>query len=207
MPPVRGVEGRKPHQPVHALLRAQIAIRIFPSTAMVTLFKTGFFSVSTIQDLSLESACIGPAQVHAFQHGGPILRIGSACPGMDGKQGIVIIVQTGQHRGERPFVQIRFERGDFFFQFTAQRLVIQAAKFGQIVQMRLEGTPRFNFSPQIGDPLHGFLRAGRVVPKVRRLHFLFEFDDLFLFACEVKDAPKAGTLIVVHGSNDRVNPA
>jgi len=84
---VRGVEGRKPHQPVHALLRAQIAIRIFSIHGNGHTFQTGFFSVSTIQDLSLESACIGPAQVHAFQHGGPILRIGSACPGMDGKQG------------------------------------------------------------------------------------------------------------------------
>jgi hypothetical protein len=73
--------------------------------------------------------------------------------------------------------------------------------------MGLQFTPRLDFIAQIGNNLHGFLRGRRIVPKIRPFNFFFEFRYFFLFAREVKDAPRAGMLIPVCEPDGQANPA
>ena len=41
-----------------------------------------------------------PARVHAVQHRAPVLRLGAACAGMEGHEGVVAVVFTGEQRAE-----------------------------------------------------------------------------------------------------------
>ena len=83
-----GIEGRKAHQPVDALFGAQVAVGIFAIHRDGHALDPGFFAFGHVQNFGLETAPFDPAQVHAFQHGGPIVRIGAAHAGIDGQQAL-----------------------------------------------------------------------------------------------------------------------
>ena len=68
-----------------------------------------------VDHLALEAAALGPAQVHAQQHLGPVLRLGAAGAGMDRDDGVLAIVLAAEHllglAGGRPRRRARRARG------------------------------------------------------------------------------------------------
>ena len=46
--------------------------------------------------LDVVAVLLGPAQVHAQQHLGPVLRLGAAGPGVDGHDGVLLVVRAGE---------------------------------------------------------------------------------------------------------------
>ena len=78
-----GIERRKTHQPMHAVLGFQITESIRPGNTNGDVFDADFFAAGFIQDFGLKAAFLGPAQVHPLQHLGPILGLGTACPGVN----------------------------------------------------------------------------------------------------------------------------
>ena len=50
-----------------------------------------------VDDLALEAAALGPAQVHPQQHLGPVLRLGAAGARMDRDDGVLAIVLAAEH--------------------------------------------------------------------------------------------------------------
>ena len=71
------------------------------------------FAFQPVGDLGLEVVALGPAQVHAQQHLGPVLALGAAGAGVDGDDGAaVIVLAREQHRGfeliERAGAAFRF---------------------------------------------------------------------------------------------------
>src|SRR5688500_8122573 len=97
MPAVRGVEWGKPHETVHSFLRAKIPEGIFTVDGNGHTLDTCLFPFGDIEDFCFIAALCRPAQVDALEHRCPILRIGAARPGMNGKDGRVMIMLAREH--------------------------------------------------------------------------------------------------------------
>ena len=52
-----------------------------------------------------------PAQIHAQQHGGPVLRLGAAGAGLDGHDGVEVIGFAGEQRPGFQFADVVFGGG------------------------------------------------------------------------------------------------
>ena len=68
-------------------------------------------AVEFIGDHGLEALTLGPAEVHAHQHFGPVLRFGTAGTGVDGDDGVeLVVIARKQHLGfqNRDVVFVRF---------------------------------------------------------------------------------------------------
>ena len=63
----------------------------------VALLMPGFVAGLHVDDLALEAAALGPAEIHAQEHLGPVLRLGAAGAGMDGDDGVLAVVLAAEH--------------------------------------------------------------------------------------------------------------
>ncbi len=63
----------------------------------VALLMPGLVAGLQVDDLALEAAALGPAQVHPEQHLGPVLGLGAAGAGMDGDDRVLPIVLAAEH--------------------------------------------------------------------------------------------------------------
>ena len=94
------IERRDAHQAMHADLRLQHAISIGAVDFERGGLDAGAFAFETVGQHGLEIVAFGPAQVHAQQHLGPVLRFGAAGAGMDGDDGVArVVFAREQHPG------------------------------------------------------------------------------------------------------------
>ena len=77
------IERRDAHQPMHAGLGEEQAVRVVAGDGERRALDAGLVAGLQVDDLALEAAALGPAQVHAQQHLGPVLRLGAARARMD----------------------------------------------------------------------------------------------------------------------------
>ena len=76
---------------------------------------------------------LGPAQVHAQEHGSPILRVGAAGSGVDGQQSVGSVVLAGKERLSLAPGNLGLQPLSFPVQFILQAFV---AQFGQLESIR-----------------------------------------------------------------------
>ena len=84
-----GVERRLAHQAVHAGLGAQRAVGVVAAHLERRALDAGDFAGRFFQHLDREAAPLAEAQVHALEHGGPVLRLGAAGAGLDVDEAVV----------------------------------------------------------------------------------------------------------------------
>ncbi len=94
VPPRVGVEGRNPHQPMHADLRLQQPVRVFALDFERGRFDARAFALQTIRHHRLHIVTLRPAQVHAQQHLRPVLALRAARARMDGHDGALRVVRA-----------------------------------------------------------------------------------------------------------------
>ena len=97
VPPRRLVERRDPHETMHADLGRQQTVRVVAGDRQRHALEPGFVAGLIVDHLALEAATLHPAQVHAEEHLGPVLRLGAARAGMDGDDGVLAIVLAAEH--------------------------------------------------------------------------------------------------------------
>ena len=97
VPARRLIERRDAHEPVHAGLRRQQAVGVLAGDRERRALEPGFVARLIVDHLALEAAALGPAQVHAQQHLGPVLRLGAAGAGMDRDDRVLAIVLAAEH--------------------------------------------------------------------------------------------------------------
>ena len=96
MPALGLIEGRDAHQAMHADLAGQQAIGVFSIDAEGRRLDAGFFARLIFVHRRLEALALGPSKIHAHQHLGPVLRLGAARAGMDGHDGVTVVVVAGE---------------------------------------------------------------------------------------------------------------
>ena len=63
----------------------------------MALLSPGLVAGLVVDQLALEAAALGPPQIHAQQHFGPVLRLGAAGAGVDGDDRVLAIVLAAEH--------------------------------------------------------------------------------------------------------------
>jgi hypothetical protein len=136
---------------------------------------------------------LGPAQVHAEQHLGPVLRLGSARARLDVEVGIIAVHLACKHAPELELRQLGLEPGEVVGDLVHGTTVVFVYRqfeetFG-IVQTGRELFESADDCLEFRPLLSQSLRAIRVIPDVGLLEFALNFRQAFLLAVIVKDTP------------------
>ena len=62
-------------------------------------FDAGFFAGGAFKTGGFEVVALGEAEIHAFQHAGPVHRFGTTDAGGDAEDGVVLVVGAGEAKG------------------------------------------------------------------------------------------------------------
>ena len=106
------IERALAHQPVHADLGLEPAVGVVALDAEGGRLDAGHFAAGDLQQLGLPAAVLAPAQVHAQQHLGPVLRLGAAGAGLDVDEGVVGVHLAGEHALEFQLADALLQLGD-----------------------------------------------------------------------------------------------
>ncbi len=90
------VERAHAHQPVHAALRLDEPVDVLALDGQRGALEPRLVAFLRVVDLDLEAAALEPAQVHAQQHLGPVLRLRAAGAGVDGDDGAALVVLAAE---------------------------------------------------------------------------------------------------------------
>ena len=184
------VEWRNPHQPVHPRLGQEEAIGVVTADGHGRALDARFVARLKVDDLALEAAALGPPQVGAQKHLGPILRLGAASARVHRQDGVGVVVLAAEHLLDLG----RLDLG---------RKVVESA--GQIVDDMLALSGPLDEHLEIVTPLRerlgevvvflqtlatpeDLLRRLGVVPKIRVCRLSLEAGDLVSRAGCVKDS-------------------
>ena len=88
-----------------------------------------------LEDLRGEPAPLRPAQVHAQQHVGPVLRVGTAGAGVHRADRVAVVVLAGEQREQLEIAEPRLERREPVDELRLERLV---TLFARELRERLE---------------------------------------------------------------------
>src|ERR1700689_4560458 len=78
VPPLGLIERRNAHQAVYTDFPLQQTESVLAIPRERRRLESGFFAGLVVVENGLKPASPGPSQVHAQQHGGPVLRLGAA---------------------------------------------------------------------------------------------------------------------------------
>ena len=70
----------------------------------------GLGALGDVVDLDVEAPTLGPAGVHAQQHLGPVLGVDAAVLGVDGADGVGLVVLAGEEAAQLELVELGVER-------------------------------------------------------------------------------------------------
>ena len=101
---MRLVEGRQADEPVLAALGFQDPVRVLALDREGRRLEAGLLARACLEHLGCEAAIRRPAEVHAQEDLGEVLRVGSARVGLDRDDGVARVVLA---REERVFLQAR----------------------------------------------------------------------------------------------------
>ena len=151
-----------------------------------------------VQNFHLEPLFVRPAQVHAFQHFGPVLGLGAARAGVDVQKGVHVVrlvrQQDGHFRGCQQFIQavgLFIERRQgLFLAFLGQ---VQPFPHVVMAGFQLAKTGHFPFQTAFFPQNR---RQGLLIgPGVRPRDDFFDFFQARLPRGEVKDASRASRIV------------
>jgi len=160
----------------------------------------GFVALLGLVDLDLEAATFEPAQVHAEEHLGPVLRLGAAGPWVDGQDGAALVEAAAE---EAPLLATRelTLKGVDAADELVQQVVVDHAGGKPLAHELLGGLEVGKTGLEVLELLEALLEAGvlggglgrrlLVVPEVGGLHALLERGDVGGQLGRVKDSSAA----------------
>jgi len=193
MPAVAGIERRFAHQAMHAGLGAQPAEGIRPFDAYRGALDADDFTVGLFDKLGLETAPLRPAQIHAQQHGRPILRLGAAGSGLNFEEGVVGIHLTRKHAPELKLADLAFHRpevgGDHRDHADIVFVTREIQELGDVAQARVDVPEGVDHRLQARALAPQLLGALRLVPDVGLLKLAIDLGQPLFLEVAVKDTP------------------
>ena len=107
-----GVKGRDADQTVHAVLALEQTVGVGTLDHHGSALQAGLVAVLIVQHFHGHAVGSGPAVVHAVEHLGPVLRLGAAGAGVEGQDGVAVVVLAVQHGHELQLVHRLFHGVD-----------------------------------------------------------------------------------------------
>ncbi|MNL24760.1 hypothetical protein D3C87_1462080 [compost metagenome] len=191
---VAGVERALAHQTVHADLGPQPAKRVFALDVHGRALDPGDFTGGQFHDGRVETAFVGPAQVHAQQDVGPVLGFGAAGTGLDVQVRVVRVHFMAEHAAEFQLGQIFLETGQLGDDIAHCAFVVFFN--GHVQQVAAIGQTRVQFVQGIDDLRQRsalaaqFLGVFRFVPDTRIFKLAIDFSQTLMLLIVVKDTPE-----------------
>ena len=108
-----------------AVLALQEAVGVIPLDGNGCGLDARLVSVLIVQDLVGEVVALRPAGVHAVEHLGPVLGLGAAGAGVEGQNGAVAVVLSGEQRGHPGFLHLFLQRLEAGLQLVQQLRVVR----------------------------------------------------------------------------------
>ncbi len=173
MPARVGIEGRDPHQPVHARLGLEPAIGVSALDEHGRRLDAGLFAIMLADDLDLVVAAFRPAHIHALEHLRPVLALGAAGAGMNFDIGVIGVGLAGQQRldlagmGLLPkLLQRGLGLGD---DALVALLLAEGCQGDMVIELAGNALEAAERRLELLALAHQALGAAGVVPEVRRL--------------------------------------
>jgi len=121
---------------------------------------------------------LGPAQIHAQKHLGPVRRFGSACAGVDADDGVALVIRAGEEQaGSEPRV-LAAERGEVGVQSGGHLDVLavdgQLGQFAQVVGVLNQAVPGLDLLAQTLRRSQKLLGGALVGPEIGRAGLLVQ---------------------------------
>ena len=176
---------------MHAVFGLQIAVGVIPFHLNGAALDTGFFPFQEGGDGIFVTVSFAPAQIHAHEHGAPVVGFRTACAGIDGEDGAQVVTLIAQHipqfQGLHGLQRLRIGLVQFFSFGGFPRFLLGPVKtiFREFVQhFQIIGkaagfvevrNPGFDAGEFFQEGFRGF----GISPKVRRQR-LFRFGGHFL---------------------------
>ena len=178
---------------MHARLRAQPAEGVLARELDRGALDTRHFAAGHLDELCVETARLAPAQVHAQEHLGPVLRLRAAGAGLDVQEGVVGVHLAIEHAAEFELLEDTGKLGDLAFEVFQGCFVIFLA--GQLDQILRIGASALEAVDGADYVLEGRALAAqrlgplRVIPDAGLGQFKFYFRKAFPSLIDVKDTP------------------
>ena len=132
VPAMSRVERRLADQPVHAGFGAQPAVRVLALHVDRRALDAGDVAGRVLEHVDGEAAPLAPAQVHAQQHLGPVLRLGAAGAGLNVEERVVRVHLAREHAAElEPLELLRhaFDLADDVVERARRRALSRASSW------------------------------------------------------------------------------
>src|SRR5262249_28675439 len=158
------------NQAMHPGLSFAIAIGVFSLDEYGDALDPRLLARQDVEDLRVKPLALGPAQVHAQEHLSPILRLGAACPRMNGENGVFLIVLAAEPTSPSLLRAGALEPSQRTSNLPRHRQLLLG--LGQIQHQRLllqsllQALPAFDRLLQRGTPPHQLLRALGILPQI-----------------------------------------
>ena len=202
VPAVGRVERAHAHEAVHALLAGDQAVHVLTLHGERGALEAGFVTFLRVVDLDLEATLLEPAQIHAQQHLGPVLRLGAAGARVDGDDGAALVVLAAEEALLLAALQLGLKLGDAVHKLLEELGVHGVAAAGYLLaQQFLGGLQIGKAAFDLGELLQPVLDAAvsggdpggllLVVPEVGRAHALLKRRDVGCQLGRVKDSSAA----------------
>ena len=108
-----GIERALTHQAVDAGFGTQPAVGVIADNLDGHGLNARHFTFRLFNNLGLEAARFGPAQIHTRQHAGPVLRFRTAGTGLNIEIAIGAVILAGEHAAELKLRQLLFQHVKF----------------------------------------------------------------------------------------------
>ena len=118
------VKGRNAHQAMDAGLALEEAVSIGTLDHNAGRFEAGFIAIEIVENLIGIAVALRPAGIHPVEHLAPVLGFGAAGACLEGDQGIVAVVLTGEERFKTRLLHLLLQVFIAGLQLVEHRLVI-----------------------------------------------------------------------------------
>jgi hypothetical protein len=164
---------------MHAAFGLQIAIRILALDQDRRRLDPRLFARMVIDQLHLHPVPLGPSAVHALQHSGPIVALGSTGARVDFDIAVVGVGFARQQRRDlvalRPLRQLGERANTVVDQGVVALHLGQLDQFDRVLELRLDLARRSDCLLEAPALAHHLLRRLRVIPQRRILDLVVQF--------------------------------
>ncbi len=173
MAAVGAVERRLPHEPVDAALGLHDPVGVLALDGERRRLEPRLLPRARLDQLGLEAAVVGPAEVHAQHHLGPVLGVRAARAGVDRGDGVAAVVLAGEEGVLLEARELAAERLELCLDLGAE-LRIHREQLGGVVVLALEPLVALEALAEAGVLGRDAGGAGLVVPEAWLGELFFE---------------------------------